>query len=60
MKTTTPALCIIALVAMQVCAEAQAIRAAYKFYYKKDVTEKGYYVEPDIMMDYDGRTGCAL
>ena len=56
MKTTKHALCIIALVAMQVCAEAQAIRAAYKFYYKTDVTEKGYYVEPDMMLDYDGRT----
>ncbi len=56
MRMTKPALCIIALVAMQVCAEAQAIRAAYKFYYKKDVTEKGYYVEPDMMLDYDGKT----
>lgn len=56
MQTFKPALCIIALITMQVCAEAQAIRAAYKFYYKKDITEKGYYVEPDMMMDYDGRT----
>ncbi len=56
MKLRKSALCIIALIAMQVCAEAQAIRAAYKFYYKKDVTEKGFYVEPDMMLDYDGKT----
>ncbi|MCX4335937.1 MAG: GLPGLI family protein [Bacteroidales bacterium] len=56
MKLRRPVLCIIALIAMQVCAEAQAIRAAYKFYYKKDVTEKGFYVEPDMMLDYDGKT----
>ncbi len=56
MQTFKPALCVIALISMQVYADAQAIRAAYKFYYKKDITEKGYYVEPDMMLDYDGRT----
>ncbi len=56
MKHRRPVLCIIALIAMQVCAEAQAIRAAYKFYYKSDVTDSGYFVEPDMMLDYDGKT----
>ena len=56
MQRFKPALCVIALISMQVYADAQAIRAAYKFYYKKDITEKGYYVEPDMMLDYDGRT----
>ncbi|MEZ3419069.1 MAG: GLPGLI family protein [Bacteroidales bacterium] len=56
MKLRRPVLCIIALIAMQVCAEAQAIRAAYKFYYKSDVTDSGYFVEPDMMLDYDGKT----
>ncbi len=56
MRMTKPALCIIALITMQVCAEAQAIRAAYKFYYKSEVTDSGYFIEPDMMLDYDGRT----
>ncbi len=56
MKLRRPVLCIIALITMQICAQAQAIRAAYKFYYKKDVTENGFYVEPDMMLDYDGKT----
>lgn len=41
---------------MQICAQAQAIRAAYKFYYKSEMTDSGYFIEPDMMLDYDGKT----
>lgn len=56
MKLTRFALCIIALVTMQVCADAQAIRAAYKFFRKAQATDSLYKIEPDMMLDYDGRT----
>ncbi|MDE5955337.1 MAG: hypothetical protein K2G80_02425 [Bacteroidales bacterium] len=56
MKLTRFALCIIALVTTQVCADAQAIRAAYKFFRKAQATDSLYKIEPDMMLDYDGRT----
>lgn len=41
---------------MQVYADAQAIRAAYKFFRKAQVTDSLYRIEPDMMLDYDGKT----
>ena len=56
MKLRRSALCVIALISMQVYADAQAIRAAYKFFRKAQVTDSLYRIEPDMMLDYDGRT----
>ncbi len=56
MKLRRSALCVIALISMQVYADAQAIRAAYKFFRKAQVTDSLYRIEPDMMLDYDGKT----
>lgn len=56
MKLIKSALCIIALVTIQICADAQAIRATYKFFRKTQVTDSLYRIEPDMMLDYDGKT----